>query len=384
MRGGGVIGFLRPAGGPVVAVLLAHIWLWGSRTDDAWAFYLGLGAVGFVAGAIAGSWWSPLLVPAAVVVSLSLRPVLECPECRTYSEFTPASAAGIAFLAVSLLTFSSALPIGAAAGTLAAKAAAGRVASLAGRPMRKNRAPAERRAGPPGRSKLTLTPGLRAGVVATVIAAVIAIEAGVAVYRDATRNPPASNYGPGPAWDGKGGGRWSEHRMTQRDLERFGDYPLYWLGESFAGYNLQQVDRIAGVFFAYGECKVTPCHHPASVQVRSSCDEPRPELVMGSLTSPRTLTTARGGALVVRYGDGHVHLWTGRASISIYAHGDKEQIAEAVEQLGRTGGDARPHTAAVLVAERMAGQALHELRGVGANAAVRAGADLPPPDFSAC
>ena len=38
--------------------------------------------------------------------------------------------------------------------------------------------------------------------------------------------------------------------MTRRDVDRFDDYPLYWLGEQFAGYNLNSVDRTNGVFFA--------------------------------------------------------------------------------------------------------------------------------------
>ena len=172
--------------------------------------------------------------------------------------------------------------------------------------------------------------------------------------------------------------------MTQRDLERFGDYSLYWLGESFAGYNLQSVDRMQGVFFAYGECIVTPCTHPVSVLNESVCKDPRPEQIMDHPTSPRTVGTARGGARVVRYGDGHIQMWTGRTRLSIYAHGDKDQIAEALEELRRAGTDAHPHTAGVLVAERVAEQALHELRAIGMSVAIHPGSDLPAPDYTGC
>src|SRR5688572_11098819 len=41
-------------------------------------------------------------------------------------------------------------------------------------------------------------------------------------------------FQPGPPWDGRGTGS-----MTQGDMEAFADYPIFWLGDSFAGYNFQ-------------------------------------------------------------------------------------------------------------------------------------------------
>ena len=151
--------------------------------------------------------------------------------------------------------------------------------------------------------------------------------------------------------------------LTQRDLDHFADYPLYWLGERFAGYNLTSVDRTNGVFFAYGECKITPCSHPVAVLNESICRDPRPEHLERHPISPRPVDSARGGARLVRYGDGHIQLWTGRTHLSIYAHGDRDQIGRALEEL-RSAGDptAQPYHAALLVAERMAEQALADLR----------------------
>lgn len=177
----------------------------------------------------------------------------------------------------------------------------------------------------------------------------------------------AKRYRPGPAWDGRGKGP-----MTQADVESFGDYPLFWLGDSFAGYNLQWVGRVQydappdipnarpwdAVTFIYGTCTPsdgqTRCAAPITVHVRPGCAV-RPEMIADRVRAGG-LETVRGGAQVHRFSDGHVVLWGNGVSVSIQAPGMPDLVD----------------------------QAMLALRGLGRAAAIGAGEPIPAPDFSGC
>ncbi len=170
-------------------------------------------------------------------------------------------------------------------------------------------------------------------------------------------------YHAGPAWDGRGGGP-----MAEEDVKAFRDYPLLWLGESFAGYNLQWIGHVKGgrpgerdardaVTFVYGTC--TPydssepsCPAPITVHVRPLCS-----VTPASIPEAFVLTRekARGRAELVRFRDGHVMLWTEDISVEMHLVAAPERVDDAIAAL----------------------------RGVGWTS-LRAGAELPSPRFGRC
>lgn len=175
----------------------------------------------------------------------------------------------------------------------------------------------------------------------------------------------AASFQPGPPWDGRGVGRWS-----QADLQAFADYPLLWPGEIVGGYHLQAVGRSraaapAGhrlhdmVTLIYGRC--TPdgdeprCPAPLTVHVVPACAV-RPHDVAEAARAglPQAV---RGGARLQRLTDGSLLLWTGSVTVSITPMADPA--------LGE--------------------QALQQLRGVGRLlASLRASDPLPAPDEPRC
>ena len=172
----------------------------------------------------------------------------------------------------------------------------------------------------------------------------------------------------GTPWDGS-----SQHgRWSRADLEAFADYPLFYLGENFEGYNLTAVRRekyepgpgfpeslrTDTVVFTYGDCVVPPegrCPIPVSVSIERAC-KTRPEEV-SNLVRVGQPETVRGGAIMQRITDASVVLWTDGVTIVIHTDG-----------------------------ERSVGTAVHQLRSVGRakGVAPTAGAPLAPPDFSTC
>ncbi|MDP9373618.1 MAG: hypothetical protein M3Q65_14435 [Chloroflexota bacterium] len=180
-----------------------------------------------------------------------------------------------------------------------------------------------------------------------------------------TARERAERFQPGPPWQGKG-----KRGIAQQEAEVFTDYPLFWLGGSFAGYNLQAIVRerytppagvparyaADGVTFIYGDCKIPAgahaCPVPISITVQPACMK-RPDLLAeGMKAGP--METARGGAQLQRFRDGHVRLWTGRVTIYVDAPVDQARTGDLVR----------------------------ELRGI--NTTARAGDHLPGPDFSGC
>ncbi len=175
-------------------------------------------------------------------------------------------------------------------------------------------------------------------------------------------------FHPGPPWQGKG----NDQGISQAEAEKFADYPLFWLGESFAGYNLQSIVRqkytpppgiptheaMDSVGFAYGDCTIQAgsrsCPTPLVVMIEPACLV-RPEgLANGA--SDGSLESVRDRAALQRFADGHARLWTGQVSITLDAPANPTLV------------------------DRM----IQELHGVGLNRAVEAGTPLPAPDFSGC
>ncbi len=175
-------------------------------------------------------------------------------------------------------------------------------------------------------------------------------------------------FHPGPPWQGKG----NDQGISQAEAENFADYPLFWLGESFAGYNLQSIihqkytpppgvpahEAMDSVGFSYGDCTIPPgstsCPAPLVVMIEPACLE-RPE-GLANAVKDGPMESVRGGAQLQRFADGHARLWTGEVSITLDAPADPALVDRMVQ----------------------------ELHGIGLNRAVEAGTPLPAPDFSGC
>jgi hypothetical protein len=173
----------------------------------------------------------------------------------------------------------------------------------------------------------------------------------------------AERFKPGKPWDGIGQGG-----LGERDLEDFRDYPIFWLGPSFEGYNLQSVRHVKysappgargqdRLTFVYGDCvpvaDAPRCAVPAQLHVQPVCSV-LPEWVAEGAKAGG-LQTVAGGAKLQRFADGHVVLWTGAVMLDITVGANPSLIDRA----------------------------LAELRGAGGNPSGR-GESLPPPDFSSC
>ncbi len=175
-------------------------------------------------------------------------------------------------------------------------------------------------------------------------------------------------FHPGPPWQGKG----NDQGISQAEAENFADYPLFWLGESFAGYNLQSIVRqkytpppgvpaheaMDSVGFSYGDCTIQPgsqsCPAPLVVMIESACLEQPERLANAVKDGP--MESVRGGAQLQRFHDGHVRLWTGQVSMFLMAPADPSLVDRMVQ----------------------------ELHGIGINRAALAGTPLSAPDFSGC
>lgn len=175
-------------------------------------------------------------------------------------------------------------------------------------------------------------------------------------------------FHPGPPWQGKG----NDQGISQEEAENFADYPLFWLGESFAGYNLQSIIRqkytppppipaheaMDNVGFSYGECTIHPesnsCPAPLVVMTEPACLN-RPE-GLANRVKDGSMEIVRGGAPLQRFSDGHVRLWTGQVSIFLDAPADPALVDRMVQ----------------------------ELHGIGINRAAQAGTPLSAPNFSGC
>lgn len=218
---------------------------------------------------------------------------------------------------------------------------------------------------------------LSSGIIVTaLIAAVISFSSMLALGargdHDTHELPPTLTdqerealFNPGPEWDGQG-----RQGISQKEAEAFADYPIFWLGQEFAGYNLQAIIRenyvpeppipayeaMNSVGFGYGDCIIpagsSACPIPVLIKTEPICLT-RPNTVAGAMKAS-SLVTVRGSAQMLRFADGHLRLWTGRVSIYISAPVNAELTSQMVLQLK------------------------------GLNTEVSPSEALPPPDFSSC
>lgn len=171
----------------------------------------------------------------------------------------------------------------------------------------------------------------------------------VAPQATMTAQERAERFQAGQPWDGIG----PLGSLMQEDLETFTDLPVFWLGDQFGGYNLQWIGRVKydpptnapnarswdAVTLVYGTC--TPakgyerCPVPAGLHIHPVCSI-RPEVVAAAVKDG-PLQTLGGGALLQRFRDGHVMLWTGDVVIDMNVLGNPDLIDEAVSALAPVG-----------------------------------------------
>jgi len=136
------------------------------------------------------------------------------------------------------------------------------------------------------------------------------------------------------------------------DVRTFGDYEVYYLGDSYQGLPLVEVLRIDydGTFpdnpelnrpdhrivFIYGDCEIQEgedrCPVPLTLNVRPENELPV-DKVMGKQGPPECVR----GALVQRLKSGAVEIWTGDAQVELVPVGDVN-LEPAVSSLMRANG----------------------------------------------
>lgn len=133
-------------------------------------------------------------------------------------------------------------------------------------------------------------------------------------------------------------------RLTPAELRAFRDYPVYWVGESFEGLDLnviqrdQSTTRLPGtpaigtdmMSVIYGSCPSSPCPRPVQVQTWRACAAPQ-----GVGVTPLAGRTQRRG-VPSGYRGGGLVLFTGDVAVTIWA--EKELEARTVEALVRANG----------------------------------------------
>ena len=163
---------------------------------------------------------------------------------------------------------------------------------------------------------------------------------------------------PGDAWTGKG-----RQGLSQSEAERFAAYPLYWLGPSYRGFNLQAIlDTPSDLAFIYGGCRPRSgpepsCPVPLALHLQPLCFV-RPEQAQNAYQGG--LQTLRGGAVYMRRENVQFRMrdaiiWTGATLIGVNSGREPGTLDELLDTL----------------------------QGMGPNG-VASGAPLPPPDFSRC
>ena len=183
---------------------------------------------------------------------------------------------------------------------------------------------------------------------------------------------PYGEPAPGREWSGQG-----RYGISEAEAAAFHEFPLLWLGPSFAGYNLQAIDvrdappfPLAGSWprqeflFIYGTCerdggflRSDACSGPIPLylQVRSACEGSgfgQDDVIVrgGAVFRP-----GESGSLAGTPDEQRPKLWTGKTQIVIVADSVPDQVDAIVE-------------------------ALHAVDGEG----LAAGEPLPEPDRSGC
>lgn len=174
-------------------------------------------------------------------------------------------------------------------------------------------------------------------------------------------------FHPGPEWNGSKDG----YGISQTEARNFQDYSLFWLGESFAGYNLQAIvhytytptgntpsyEAMESVTFGYGVCDVpedaTGCPVPVVVAIEPICMS-LPETIADHVLADSKIKKVRGEADVLEFRDGHLRVWTGDVSVFIDAPANPALAREMLDSLA------------------------------GLNTDLQRGDSLPAGDFSSC
>ena len=199
-----------------------------------------------------------------------------------------------------------------------------------------------------------------------LVLATLSVIAAYVLLRDG-ESVPANTPLPGDPWDGT-----PRYGLSQQEAETFQDFPLFWLGPSFAGYNLQGiVHQVAEMpppgphatgnqaTLVYGTCKLSGGREPSCSPLPLILEE-LPVCEEGAFLP--AVEPVRGGALMRRVeehgGEPAVgaQIWTGRTMIIVLAYALPSRIDEIVDRL----------------------------ESLSAEEGIAAGYSLPPPDFSAC
>ena len=272
------------------AVLLATFLLATTGTSAALVLFALL-VIAVVAGAVSGTWWATVAVPAAVSTGFGLAAATYGPSAGGGE---PLGAAAVAILAL------------AAAAVIAAAAGLG---VLAGKTLLR-----------PVGERLRAGGGKLVGAAVLIVIAVIAIAAirgnrnhdrlGV-VVRESDRMTVWS----GKPWDGRGASG-----ISEQEAKSTAAFDVYWLGPTFAGLHLQVIEPTsagAEFTFIYGTCSSTrfACAAPLSVQSGPVC---RIGLTPhdGQGRAPEVID---GGAWLRRGSGSAYWIWSGDSALTVYS-----------------------------------------------------------------
>lgn len=160
-------------------------------------------------------------------------------------------------------------------------------------------------------------------------------------WRVMSTEEQSQRYQPGAAWAGAG----RLGTFTESDLTAFAGYPIFWLGASFAGYNLQTVKHVKydappgvpstrgmdAVTMIYGACTpvegATACVAPITLRVRPLCSVTPVMVAEAAKSGP--LSVVGDGARVQKFRDGHSVIWTGDSMIELHFMADPGRTDEA-------------------------------------------------------
>lgn len=255
--------------------------------------------IAMLAGAIAASSWSVLIVTSAMLITL-LFARAEYRDDQVYSAF-------IQVIYYSGLLFCTA--IAAAVGSLGSY---GFIAMLGG--LRTSR---------------------WARLAWSLTLMVVAILAFLLVLNNGGNSPTiASDTGEDANWEA--------------NFEGFDAFPLLWLGSRFAGCSLQATEpeyeasdgipQLYGLAFSYGDCPYNPvptCITAVRLQVRSAC-RPTPEAaLLGGFKGPPEKVRGSGVMLRSAESDGQPQaiVWTGQSLVIISTPGLSNGTKEVVQAL---------------------------------------------------
>jgi hypothetical protein len=135
-----------------------------------------------------------------------------------------------------------------------------------------------------------------------------------------------------------------------RALERFDDFPVYFVGRSFEGLALRpyeqslrgRTSRRESVALLYGDCEATDdrgCALPLEIESYPACAR-GPRSYSGPGASPDRRLRLRG-VPAAAFGDDRLELYTRDTTIVVYADGDRSRMRRAASALRTVRGGIR-------------------------------------------